>query len=111
MGSILKFITEGALFGGVRNWIWMGALVAAGVVAFVVIKVADNAVEDTLDAAKEAGAANAVAEGHETTLKQTENANAAGNQVRDDRGNARYDECLRSVAETHRSFCERYKHN
>lgn len=107
--SIIKFVTEGALFGGVRNYVWLAALAIGAAIIFTIITIADNAVEDTLDTAKDAGKAEAVAEGHETTLEQTGAANEAGNEVRDNRGNARYNECVRSVAQSHRAYCERYR--
>lgn len=109
MSKILEFITEGALLGGIRNWVWLAALAAIGAVAFVIIQIADNRDKRMIETASEAGASGAVIEGQNTTLQQTGDANEAGNEVRDDRGNARYDECLRSVAETHRGFCERYR--
>lgn len=93
-----------------KGWLVIGAAVLLASAVTAVVLIADNRDKRMIETASDAGAAEAVAEGHQTTLQQTGDANEAGNQVRDDRGNARYDECLRSVAETHRSFCERYRH-
>ncbi|MBX7496745.1 hypothetical protein K3172_12840 [Qipengyuania sp. 6B39] len=93
----------------VKAWLMIAAVIAG--LAFVAIRIADNAFEDTLDTAKDAGKAEAVVEGHETTLQQVGAANEAGNQVRDDRGNSRYDECVRSATDATAGNCERYRRN
>lgn len=96
---------------GIKNQWWLliiGLIIAA---SLTIIEIADNAERRKLDTAKEAGAATAVVEGQRTTLSQTEKANEAGNEVRDDRGNARYDQCLRDATADTRSNCERYRRN
>ena len=105
---MLNTILNGA-FLGVKGKIWsiILALVVAGV--FVIIAVADNAVEDTLDVAKDAGRAEAVVAGQKTTLDQLEAANDAEDEIRFDRDNARYTACVRDAAPGFAASCERFR--
>lgn len=105
---MIDTILNGALFG-VKGKIWLVILAALAFAAGVVIVIADNAVEDTLNTAKEAGAATAIVEGHKTTLEQTGKANEAGNQVRDNRDNAVYDQCVRAATAATRINCEAFR--
>ena len=96
-------------FLGIEGKVWAmiaGALIVAGAVA---IKITDNAVEDTIQTAQEAGAAKSVVRGHQKTLEQAEKANEAGDQVRDGRGNAVYDQCVRSASAATRANCEQFR--
>ena len=88
----------------VKIWLGLLALLAAG--AFVVIAIADNAVEDTLERAKDAGAAEAESAGKSVTLQQNKDANDAEDEVRRG-GTAARDGCV-SGARGDASGCERF---
>lgn len=81
-------------FAGITNKVWLIGLALLAAAVFAVIAIADNAVEDTLDTAKDAGRAEAVSEGKSTTLKQNKDANDAEDQIRRG-GAAAVDGCLR----------------
>ena len=51
------------------------------------------------------GTERAVRQGHEQTLDESRKANEARNDIRNDRDNARYDECLRSASAATRGNC------
>lgn len=99
----------GASFAGLKVKVWLALAGVLAVVAFVVIRVADNAVEDTLDTAKEAGASGVVIAGQEQTLDQLGDANDAEKDLRagGERSAARYDQCLQDSRR--RAACERYR--
>lgn len=59
--------------------------------------------------ARQEGAVTAVSAGQETTLRQIGEANEAGNQVRNNAGDARYRQCLQDVEPGYESSCERYR--
>ena len=105
---ITAWLTAKGLLGLKNQW-WVIILAGIAALAFTVITIADNAVEDTLNTAKDAGKAQAESEGKSTTLKQNKDANDAGNQVRDNRGGAMYDECLRSSSNDTRANCEQFR--
>ena len=77
------------------------ALIAAG--AWIVINRERD--ERLVDSGREAGAATVVIEGQKQTLDQSRKANEARNDIRNDRDNARYDECLRSASAATRDNC------
>ena len=94
---------------GLRRWHWLlaiGALVAA---AFVVVEIADNAVEDTLDTAADKGRAEAVAEGQRGVLEQVERAGNAETEIARGGDVGRYDRCLLNASEDTRANCERFR--
>ena len=97
----------GKTFAGLEVKIWLAIAVFLAGVAFVVIQVADNAVEDTLDTAKDAGAAEAVIEEKNQTLDQLGDANDAEQDLRGERNADRYSQCLSDSRD--KSRCERYR--
>ena len=109
MTKIIEFITDGALIGGIRNWVWLAALAIIAAIAFVVIEIADNRDKRMIQTAEESGAVQAQSEGKSTTLQQNKDAADAGNQVRDNRGNAMFDECVRSATPATRANCAAFR--
>lgn len=91
---------------GIKNLWWVLGIALIAAASATVIAVADNAVEDTLNTAKNAGASEAVVAGQKTTLSQNKDATDAGNEVRDNRGNAMFDECVRSATPATRANCD-----
>lgn len=55
------------------------------------------------------GATSAVSAGQKSTLNQVGKANEAGNQIRDDRGDSKYAQCVRDVAPGFERSCDRYR--
>jgi hypothetical protein len=88
---------------------WLGIAALLGLLAFVVIRVADNADKRKIETAKEAGASSAVIAGHETTLGQLKDANDAETDLRagGERSADRYNQCLQDSDRP--GACERYK--
>ena len=91
-----------------KAWLIMGALIALALAAFVVSRVANHAIDRTLDTATEAGATAAVASGQAQTLDQLKDANDAEQDLRSsgERSATRYAQCLRDSRR--RQACERY---
>ena len=108
MGEIAGRIL-GVSLGPLKVKVWLAILAIVAGMAFVIVRIADNAFEDTLDTAADRGRAEAEVEGHETTLEQLERANDAEDDIRFDRDNARYTACLRDVAPGYEASCERYR--
>ncbi|OYX62517.1 MAG: hypothetical protein B7Y88_14225 [Sphingomonadales bacterium 32-64-17] len=105
---MIAFLTAKSLFGFTRWVVWLaGAAVLAGL-AWIVVEVIDNTFEDVIETAERAGATEAVVAGQATTLEQVGAAHEAGNEVRNDRGNARYDQCLLDATDDTRANCERF---
>lgn len=102
MKAVADFVTSKVFL-----WIIGLALVVGG----TIVVISKNRDEKLVATGKEAGSSTAVAAGQAVTLDQTEKANAAGNEVRNDRGNARYDECVRDSTPATRGNCARYRTN
>ena len=92
-----------------KGWLIVGGvgLLVAAIVAAVLI--ADNAVEDTLDAAEGKGRAEAKVDGQNTTLDQVGAANEGRNEITGGRSAADYEQCLRDSAPGYERSCERFK--
>lgn len=95
--------------GGFTRLAWIGGIAILIGLVVAGIELADRLHENTIEVAEEAGADGARADGYESTLDQLEKANAAGNEIRDNRGSARYDACLLDAAPGYERNCERYK--
>lgn len=106
---IPPFLAARGLFGLAR-WIWL-LIALAGVLALAAA--ITGGVRDTVQTitstAHAAGEAEAVAAGQQTTLDQIGEAHEAGNQIRDDRGTARFDQCLQDAAPGYEGNCQRYR--
>lgn len=109
MSKIIEFITDGALIGGVRNWVWLAVLAIIAAIAFVVIEIADNRDKRMVETAQESGSSSAVIAGQNQTLDQLGEANDAEQEIRNagERSAARYDDCLRNSRRP--AACERYR--
>ena len=84
------------------------ALVALGAAALIVIKVATNWFDTTIDTAKDAGASEQIIRGQDQTLGQLGDANDAEKNLNSggERNATRYAECLLDAREP--ANCERY---
>lgn len=85
-----------------RAWI-AGGIVALILLAFTLHKCA---VSDAGKRGEERGAVQQTAKNLEETVKRVETANEAREEIRNDRGNARYDQCLRTARTP--ANCERF---
>lgn len=105
---MMTWLAAKSLFGAPR-WLLGLAIVAllAGSAALIAGNI-NSTVKTISTTAKEAGKAEAVAKGTETTLNQVEKANAAATEIRNDRDNARFCECVRSATEDTARNCIRY---
>lgn len=104
----MNWLMAKSLFGAPRWLLGLGILaVLVGGVAYVA-----NRLESTVDTisttARDAGKAEAVAAGQETTLNQVEKGNEAATQIRDNRGLARFCQCVRSATPETARNCVRY---
>ncbi|TXH79699.1 MAG: hypothetical protein E6Q77_12120, partial [Rhizobium sp.] len=93
----MNWLMAKSLFGAPRWLFGFVILIAiAGLTAYIVGKVGST-VETISTTARDAGRAEAVAAGQETTLNQVEKGNEAATQIRDNRGLARFCQCVRSA--------------
>lgn len=90
---IFKWLGETSLFGLARGWLVLALLLVA--LALIVWTRADENADDRANQA--AGAAIQREADLIETLKRTEEAHAARSSIGDDRGTARYDQCLRTA--------------
>ena len=104
----MNWLMAKSLFGAPR-WLFVLVTLAAiaGLAAYIVGKV-DSTVETISTTARDAGRAEAVADGQETTLNQVEKGNEAATQIRDNRGLARFCQCVRSATPETARNCVRY---
>lgn len=105
MGELAARIL-GASLGGVKVKAWLAILAVAAGMAFVIVRIADNAFEDTLDTAAGKGRAEAESDGKSVTLQQNKDANDAEVEVQRG-GSAARDGCV-SGARGDASGCERF---
>lgn len=98
---------EGLL--GIKNKWWMLGIALILAASATVIAIADNAVEDFRDTAKDAGAATAVVAGQRDILNQVERANNAEQEISRSGDAARFDRCLRIATPDTRANCERFR--
>ena len=105
----ISMVTKFAASITPKGWLVIGAvaLLIAGVTAVVLIS--DNRDKRLIETAETSGESKAVTRGYETTLEQNGKANEAGNQVRDGRGNAVFDECVRSATPETRINCDAFR--
>ena len=105
---MLEFITKGALFGGIRNYIWIGALLLIASAITTVVLIADNRDKRLVETGREAGASSAVIEGQRDVLGQVERANNATAEIRSSDNAARHERCLRNSTPATRANCKRF---
>lgn len=107
----MHWLMAKSLFGAPRWLLGLAIILAIGGLAAYVATRVDSTVKTISTTARDAGKAEAVAAGQETTLKQVEKANEVATEIRDNRGIARFCQCVRSAtAETARN-CVRYLPN
>lgn len=107
----MQWLLAKSLFGAPRWLLGLALLLVIGGLVTCTVSRLESTVETISTTGKEAGRAEAVAAGQETTLKQVEKANEAATEIRDNRGLARFCQCVRSAtAETARN-CVRYLPN
>lgn len=85
----------------------IGLGVAALIAVISLIKIADDRHENALEAAADAGRAEAIAEAQDTTLGQVKDAKNAVDEIRNDAGFARFCGCVRNSAKGFAANCER----
>ncbi|RKF23389.1 hypothetical protein D6851_02650 [Altericroceibacterium spongiae] len=93
------FLTASGLLG-LKNWIWIAIVAALIATAFVIVAIADNA----LDGAHATGVTQGATQQREGDLRETLERTERGNDAREKvereaargSGNALYDQCLRS---------------
>jgi hypothetical protein len=102
---IWAFLTARGLFGLAKGW-WL-LIVVAALVGLGVWLSAREAADDRRNQA--IGATKAISAGQTVTLQQNKEANDAGHKVRDNRGSAVFDECVRSATAETRVNCERFR--
>lgn len=102
------WLTAKSLFGAPR---WLLGLVIlaviAGTAAYAVGRL-DSAVKTISTTGRDAGRAEAVAAGQTTTLEQVKGSNDAATKIRDNRGLARFCQCVRSATAETARYCVRY---
>ena len=102
---MMEAITS-TVFGTLKGKIAMGLLAFGLIAAGIAIKIASDRDQKMINTAASAGASAAVAAGQKTTLKQNKDASDASNQIRNDVGDAVYNQCLRSATSATRTNCE-----
>lgn len=86
---------------------WVPAIVLAGLLVMLVMRIAAGWFSDALDTAEEAGATKAVVAGQQTTIGQVKDAKNAADEIRNDVGFARYCQCLQDAAAGYAGSCQR----
>ena len=102
------WLTAKSLFGAPRWLLGLGVILAIMSAAAIIVANVDSSVKTISTTAREAGKAEAVAAGHKTTLEQIGRSNEAATKIRDNRGLARFCQCVRSATEDTARYCVRY---
>jgi hypothetical protein len=105
---MIQWLAVKSLFGAPRWLLGLALLVLIGGLVGCIVSRVDSTVKTISTTARDAGKAEAVAAGQETTLKQVEKANEVATEIRDDRHNARFCECVRSATKATARNCVRY---
>jgi len=105
---MMAFLTAKSLLGAPRWMLGLAILLAFGIVAAVIVGKVDSTVETISTTARDAGKAEAVAEGNKVTLDQVEKANEAATEIRNDRNDARFCECVRHATKDTARNCIRF---
>lgn len=93
---------------GLKVGAWL--LIAAGVALLVwgAVQVLDNKDKRMVEAAEDAGASNAVAEGQRQVIEEVKRANEADRRINNSSNAERYARCLRNSTPASRANCERF---
>lgn len=105
---MIPWLAAKSLFGAPRWLLGLGILLALGTIAAVIVSNIDSTVKTISTTARDAGRTEAVVEGNKVTLDQVEKANEAATEIRNDRGDARFCECVRGATKDTARNCVRY---
>lgn len=108
---MMTFLTAKSLFGAPRWLLGLAIILAIGGLAAYVVGKVDSTVDTISTTARDAGKAEVIAAGQETTLNQVEKSNEVATEIRDNRGLARFCQCVRSATAETARYCVRYLPN
>lgn len=98
----MEWLAAKSALGIARGWLILGAI--AAILALLLALRQAQGSHDTNQ--QDLGAAAQREADLQNTLERTEQANAARTEIRDDRGTARYDQCLRTARTP--ALCQRF---
>jgi hypothetical protein len=107
----MTWLTAKSLFGAPRWLLGLGIILALASAGAIIAGNIDTTVKTISTTAREAGKAEAVSAGQATTLDQIGKSNDAATKIRDNRGLARFCQCVRSATEDTARNCIRYLPN
>ncbi len=104
----MTWLTAKSLFGAPRWLLGLGIILALASAGAIIAGNIDTTVKTISTTAREAGKAEAVSAGQATTLDQIGKSNDAATKIRDNRGFARFCQCVRSATEDTARNCVRF---
>lgn len=107
----MTWLTAKSLFGAPRWLLGLGIILALASAGAIIAGNIDTTVKTISTTAREAGKAEAVSAGQATTLDQIGKSNDAATKIRDNRGLARFCQCVRNATEDTARNCVRYLPN
>jgi len=105
---MIAFLAAKSLFGAPRWLLGLAILLALGAATAVIVSKINSTVETISTTARDAGKAEAVVTGNKVTLEQVEKANEAVSEIRLDRNDARFCECVRGATKDTARNCVRF---
>lgn len=104
----MTWLTAKSLFGAPRWLLGLGVILALASAGAIIAGNIDTTVKTISTTAREAGKAEAVSAGQATTLDQIGKSNDAATKIRDNRGLARFCQCVRNATEDTARNCIRF---
>ena len=104
----MTWLTAKSLFGAPRWLLGLGIILALASAVAIIAGNIDTTVKTISTTAREAGKAEAVSAGQATTLDQIGKSNDAATKIRDNRGLARFCQCVRNATEDTARNCVRF---
>jgi len=104
----MTWLTAKSLFGAPRWLLGLGIILALASVGAIIAGNIDSTVKTISTTARDAGKAEAVSAGQATTLDQIGKSNDAATKIRDNRGLARFCQCVRNATEDTARNCVRF---
>lgn len=104
----MTWLTAKSLFGAPRWLLGLGIILALASAGAIIAGNIDTTVKTISTTAREAGKAEAVSAGQATTLDQIGKSNDAATKIRDNRGLARFCQCVRNATEDTARNCIRF---
>ena len=104
----MTWLTAKSLFGAPRWLLGLGIILALASAGAIIAGNIDTTVKTISTTAREAGKAEAVSAGQATTLDQIGKSNDAATKIRDNRGLARFCQCVRNATEDTARNCVRF---